>query len=102
MHKKIKKLPKDFKGLLWGYNFNLIDREEDKRIIIVNTINYGNLNQWKWLVQTYGKERLRKIIKSIPESEFRKPALKLMKLLFRIKKLKYASRSAQIRAEKGI
>lgn len=102
MKKKNNKLPKDFKFLLWGYKFNLIDPEEDKRIIIVNTINYGNLSQWRWLTKTYGKERLREIIRLIPESEFRKHILKLMKLLFKIKKLKYVSRSAQIRAEKGI
>jgi hypothetical protein len=96
------KLPKDFKPLMWGYKFNLIDIEQDKRVIIVNTINYGNLDQWKWLVKTYGRDKLRKIIKLIPETEFRKYVLKLMKLLFNIKKLKYASRSAQIRAEKNI
>ena len=102
MNKKKTKLPKDFKSLFWGYKFNLIDPEEDKRIIIVNTINYGDLSQWRWLVKTYGKERLRKIIRLIPESEFRKHILKLIKLLFKIKEFKYASRSAQIRAEKGI
>lgn len=102
MKKNKSKLPRDFKPLLWGYKFNLIDPEEDKRIIIVNTINYGDLNQWRWLVEIYGRERLRRIIEFIPESEFRKHVLKLMKLLFKIKKLKYVSRSAQIRAEKSI
>ena len=96
------KLPKSFKPLLWSYKFNSIDTEKDKRVIIVNTINYGDLNQWKWLVTTYGRDRLRKMIKLIPETEFRKQVLKLMKLLFNIKKLKYASRGAKIRAEKSI
>ena len=102
MKKYKTKLPKDFKSLLWGYKFNLIDTEEDKRIIIVNTINYGDLSQWKWLVKTYGKKRLREMIRSIPESEFRKHVLKLIKLLFKINDFQYASRGAQIRAEKGI
>lgn len=102
MIKKKKRLPKEFKPLMCGYKFNLMDVERDKRIIIVNTVNYGNLNQWRWLIKTYGRDRLRKIINLIPETEFRKDILKLMKLLFNIKKLKYASRGAQIRAEKNI
>lgn len=100
--RKKTKLPEDFKPLLWGYDFNLMDTEEDKRVIIVNTINYGDLEQWKWLAKIYGKDQLKKIIELIPESEFRKPVLKLMKLLFKIKKIKYVSRSAQIKTERGL
>ena len=95
------KLPKDFKWLFWGYDFKSINPFKNKRLIIVNTLNYGNLRQWKWLVRMYGRKNLQEIIKLIPESEFRKQVVKLIKLLFGIKKFKYASRSAQIRAEKG-
>jgi len=100
--KKKTKLPKDFKYLLWSYKFSLIDPEEDKERIIVNTINYGQWNHWKWLVKYYGKRRLKKIIENLPASEFRKEALRLISLLLGIKKMKYVSRSAKIKTERGI
>lgn len=96
------KLPEDFKSLFWGYRFNAINPIEDKRIIIVNILNYGNLGQWKWLVKIYGKKNIRETIRNIPESEFRKQVVKLIKLLFNIKRFKYATRGAQIKAERGI
>ncbi|MDI6883048.1 MAG: hypothetical protein QMC93_01050 [Patescibacteria group bacterium] len=97
-----KKLPKDFKFLFWGYDFSSLDPVRNKKLIIVNTLNYGNLKQWKWLIKKYGKENLRETIRLIPQSEFRTHIVKLIKLLFGIKKFKYVSRSAKIKAEKGI
>ena len=96
------KLPESFRPLLWSYKFSEVDPNQHKRVIIVNTLNYGNLDQWRWLIKTYGREELKSTIKSISASEFRKPVIKLFFLLFSIKKLKYASRSDYIKARKGI
>ncbi len=96
------KLPKDFKSLFWGYNFNAINPIEDKRVVIVNTLNWGNLKQWRELIKIYGKKNLREIVGGIPESEFRRQVIKLIKLLIGINKFEYASRSAQIQAERNI
>lgn len=96
------KLPKDFKYLFWSYNFSKIDTEEDIERIIINTINYGNWKHWQWLINYYGQTRVKKIIENTPISEFRGRALKLISLLLNIKKMKYASRGAKIRAEKNI
>lgn len=96
------KLPKDFKYLLWSYDFSKIDPEEDIETIIINTINYGNWEHWQWLINYYGQERVKEIIKDTPISEFRERAFKLASLLLKIKKMKYVSRGAKIRAEKNI
>ena len=96
------KLPKNFKYLLWSYNFSKIDPEEDIERIIINTINYGNWEHWQWIINYYGEQRVKEVIEDIPESEFRNRALKLISLLLKIKKMKYASRGAKIRAEKSI
>lgn len=96
------KLPLFFKHLFWGYDFSSINPDRNKKLVIVNTLNYGDLRQWRWLIKKYGKENLRGIIKIIPESEFREHVIKLIKLLFDIKKFKYASRSAKTKAEKNI
>ncbi len=96
------KLPSFFKSLFWSYKFSSIDPEENKRTVIVNTINYGNWKHWKWLAEYYGKKRLRESIENIPVSEFRTGSLQLISLLLNIKKMKYASRGAQIKAERNI
>jgi len=104
MVEKIKKsaLPPFFKSLFWGYDFNSIDLIKDKKLIIINTLNYGNLEHWRWLVKRYGKRNLRNIIELTPKSEFRKEVVPLIKLLLGVKKFKYASRSDYIRSQKGI
>ena len=98
----MKKLPKSFKYLLWSYNFSKIDPQRDKERIIINTINYGNWEHWKWIVKNYGKETIKRIIENTPKSEFRERALMLICLLLKIKKVKYASRSAKIKAKRDI
>jgi len=99
---KTVKLPSFFKYLFWSYNFSLVDPVKSKKTVIVNTINYGKWKHWLWLVDFYGKDNLKKMIRDIPATEFRPPALKLISLLLGIKKLKYASRSDYIKRQKNI
>lgn len=95
------KLPQSFKDLFWWCRFSKIDPERDKRLIIVQTINYGEWEHWLWLMKYYGKENLKAIIHEMPVSEFRSRGLKLICLLLGIKKLKYAFRSDYIKAKKN-
>ncbi|MDO8559140.1 MAG: hypothetical protein Q7R84_02305 [bacterium] len=95
------KLPESFRHLLWSYRFSEIDIEEHKKTIIVNVLNYGDMDQWRWLIKTYGRKQLKEIIESLSASEFRKPVVILLFLLLGIK-FKYVSRSDKIRAEKNI
>lgn len=99
---KNSKLPSFFKPLFWSYKFSSVDPRKNKRTVIVNTINYGNWRHWKWIVDFYGREELKRAIEEIPQSEFRPSALKLISLLLDVKKLKYASRGDYIRAQKNI
>ena len=54
-------LPENLKSLFWSYKFENLDCEKDKRLIVVQIINYGNWSQWKWLVNNYGREEIKKI-----------------------------------------
>lgn len=90
-------LPKMFKQLLWSYRFEEVNPKDNKRTIIVNSINYGDLPHWQWLFKYYGKTSLRHTIQNIPFSEFRPGAIKLMGLLLNLTKLNYASRSDYIK-----
>lgn len=91
---KKKHLPKMFKPLLWSYIFSKIEPEKDKKTIIVNTINYGDLIHWRWLVTFYGKQVVRKILKQIVDTEIRPPVRRLASLLFSIENFNHVSRGA--------
>ncbi|MFH1427969.1 MAG: hypothetical protein ABIG60_05610 [Patescibacteria group bacterium] len=95
------KLPLFFKPLFWWCKFESIDPEVSRKLIIVQAVSRGDWEHWNWIINYYGKERLKRIITEIPASEFRQRALKLICLILGIKKLKYASRSDYIRAKKG-
>lgn len=86
------KLPEFFKPLFWSYKFSCVDPEKDKRIVIVNTINYGDWKHWMWMLKFYRKQGLKKTIEEIPGTEFRPPALKLISLLIGITKLDTVSK----------
>jgi len=90
---KQNKLPLFFKPILWSYDFNSMDTKRDKKTIIINSINYGNLEHWRWVVKKYGKEQVKKIIREIPSTELRDRVIPLVSLLFSINKFNHAYRS---------
>ncbi|MBI2577668.1 MAG: hypothetical protein HYV77_02380 [Candidatus Wildermuthbacteria bacterium] len=100
-YNKNMKVPQWFQKLYWWGDASKIDTHKHRRTIIVQTINHGNWQQWKWLANAYGKDQLRKIIQEIPRSEFRPRALKLISLLLHIEEMKYASRGDYIKAKRG-
>lgn len=95
------KIHQKFKPLFWWCKLSGINPEEHQRLIIVQTINYGDWWHWLWIIRYYGKKELKNIIRDIPMSEFRPRALNLICLLLGIKKLKYASRSDYIKTKKN-
>ena len=89
-----KKIPEGLRSLFWSFNFETLDLDKDKRLVIIQVINYGSWSQWRWLVDVYGKETLRAEMLNIPASEFRPGALKLASLLLSLNTPKYASRGS--------
>jgi len=99
---KAQKLPEDITPFLWSYDVSRLDIKHDKNRIVINTINYGNLRHWKWLIEIYSKEEVKKIIEETPASEFRPGALKLISLLLEISHRSYAPRGAYGAGKKAI
>ncbi len=89
-----KQIPKHLKPLFWSYRFETLDLEKDKRLIVKQILNYGTIEDWKWLVFVYGEEKVKSIIEKLYESEFRLKALKLVELIFKTKPI-YASRGVR-------
>lgn len=78
-------LPEFFKPLFWSYDFPALDLDKNKKTIVLNTINYGDLKHWRWLKTYYGEEALRSILVSLSATEFKKRTGRLVELLFNFK-----------------
>lgn len=87
------KLPPSFKPLFWSYDFESLDLHKNKKTIILNIINYGNLTHWSWLKDCYGKTAIAEMLKSISATELKRRSGKLAEILFETK-LNYAPRGA--------
>lgn len=85
-------LPYFFKSILWSYDFSQIDPQKSKKLIIVNSINYGDLRHWRWLINAYGKEEIRSELERVPVTELRSRARRLAEIIFDIKNFNYAPR----------
>lgn len=86
------RIPEFFRPILWSYDFDNIDLKKDKKTIIVNAINYGDLKHWRWLVQFYGKNEIKKILSKIPATQIRPRVLNLVSIIFDIKNFNYVPR----------
>ncbi len=89
------KLPDFFKSLLWSYNFSDIDTKKNKKTIIINTVNYGDLKHWKWIINNYGKETIAEVLSRISAFELRPGARKLASIVFDIKEFNYERRGVR-------
>lgn len=88
-------LPDFFRPILWSYDFSAIKPEKDKKTIIVNAINYGDLVHWRWINKYYSREIIKKILEQIPVSEIRPRVLRLATLIFSLDNLNYAPRGVK-------
>ena len=89
-----KNLPSYFKNVLWSYDFDSIDPMRDGKTIIINSINYGDLRHWRWMIEFYGKQAVADVLKKIPATEMRPGARNLAGALFSINKFNYEPRSS--------
>lgn len=87
-------LPDFFRPLFWSYDFAKIEPERDKKTIIIQSLNYGNLDHWRWLIKFYGKQQIAKVLETVPVTEVKPRTRKLAMLMFPIKDFNYAPRSA--------
>lgn len=75
------RLPEYFKEVLWSYNLEKMDPDKAKKTIIVNTINYGDLKHWRWVLNYYGGDEVLKIVDNTKETEMRKSVKRLLNII---------------------
>lgn len=87
-------LPESFRPLLWSYKFEAIDPDAHYDEIIVNTVNYGSLKQWRWLISYYGKDRVKEVLEERWATEFNPESRNLAQLIFGVSHWRYGPRGA--------
>ena len=87
---KNRKLPFSFRPLLWSLRWEDIDIDKDKEDIIVNIINEGTLDQWRWIINAYGREMIRRVLEKRLETEFHPESRNLAKLIFLLSHFRHA------------
>lgn len=100
--RKSKSLPASFRPLLWSLKWGRLSIEKDKEDIILNTINDGTLEQWRWLRDTYGRNTIRKVLQRRLASEFHPESRNLARVVFDVTTFPYARRSARAARTKNI
>jgi len=56
-------LPAAVRSTLWSYDLSGIDPQRDRELVITQVLNYGNWQAVLWLLETYGKEEVRKVVR---------------------------------------
>lgn len=95
-----KKIPKNLEPLFWSYDFDSLSLKKSKKHVVKQILNYGDMDDWEWLVSTYGKENIREMVKQLYASEFNPATLKLIKLIFKTEPV-YENRGARFKKEKS-
>ena len=90
-------LPDFFRPLFWSYDFDSLDPIKHKKTVILNTINYGDLKHWSWIIRFYGREVVKDMLAALPATELRPQARNLAGVFFGLDNFNYAPRGAHRR-----
>lgn len=90
----IRPLPDFFRPILWSYGAGGLDPARDRKTIVVQALNYGDLEHWRWLIGAYGREGIQEILRTLPATELRPRVRRLVALVFGIDAFSHAPRSA--------
>ena len=85
-------VPPILKPLFWSNDFSKLDLDKDQEHIVIQTINYGNLTDWKWLIERYGRQRVLFILRKVPATALRERVRRLAGVIFSITDFNYAPR----------
>jgi len=54
------------KELFWEYDVSKLGLEKDQRTIIPRVLERGTLNEWKEILNLYGREKVQEVLLSTP------------------------------------
>ena len=75
-------IPEYIQPFLWSYDIAKMDIQRNRKIIILNILNLGDVKAVKWLFKMYKKEEIKEVIESSSLGEWNKKSLNFWKLFF--------------------
>lgn len=75
----MKKIPREWQGILWAKNYRQLDLNKDKAYIIHHVLNYGDLNDIKLLFNLYQREEVKEVFLQQPLKIYDRPGLHFIK-----------------------
>ena len=68
--------------LFWDADIDALDLHRHQRAIIARVLNYGNMQDWQWLIEQYGEAAVRTEALSPGRSSIRPRTQRLVSLLY--------------------
>ena len=81
----MKKVPEQFQRVLWSYDINKMDLEEDKKEIITQVLNYGTWEDLKLLYKLYSEKDIKEVVKNPRRGVWFERVLNFWTLMFNIR-----------------
>ena len=82
---KYDKSPPSFlKPFLWSYDFDNLDLQEDKKVIIKNILDFGTKEATDWLQENYSREEIQEVIQKTVRTEWSKKSINLWELIYEV------------------
>ena len=69
-------------SLFWDTNPKKIDKKKNARYIIERILEFGDLNEAKWLFKKYSKNKIKKVV-DLPRAQISKKSKSLWSLILK-------------------
>jgi hypothetical protein len=70
-----------FKPFLWSYDFQKLNKNDNKKAIIEGVLNYGTNAATQELFKTYNKKEIKEVFLGIEKSSFNKKSFNYWNLI---------------------
>ena len=81
---KSRNLPEFLRPFLWSYDFDNLDLQEDKKVIIKNILDFGTKEATDWLEENYSRDEIQEVIKKTVRTEWSKKSINLWELIYEV------------------
>ena len=73
------KMPQKLQALLWSSNVDKLNIEKDAALIINKVLAYGDLEDIRWLISNYGKDKVKETFLEKPINIYTKYTLNFLR-----------------------
>jgi hypothetical protein len=80
--KLVPMIPDTAAKYFWDVNASELNVEKHKRLIMSRLLNYGDLREWRWLAERYGKKEIVSFVRSDGRTGLREPTKRLALVMF--------------------